>query len=293
MSGRDAGAGLRGLTGIDHSLLGVRDLEEARARFEGLGFTLTPRGRHIGWGTANYCIMLEAGYVELLGILDPAQFTNNLDKFLVQREGLLGLAFGAQDAAALAETLAGAGFHPEGPKDLKRYLELPEGDALPEFRLVFLPPEDLPDLRGFFCEHLSAEIVRRPEWLSHENGARRLAGLTVASGQPSALAEPYARLFGAAALRSVAGSVEIETGTGKTAGRLSFLTPDILRARIHPIELPDYPPPWMALQTIAVADLGRLAEVLRRRGHAPVIGEGRCLLPPDAANGCVLEFVPA
>jgi len=34
--------------------------------------------------------MLEQGYIELLGILDPAQFTNNLDKFLAEREGLLG-----------------------------------------------------------------------------------------------------------------------------------------------------------------------------------------------------------
>ena len=280
---------LQGLTGIDHSLIGVRDLEQARARFASLGFTLTPRGRHIGWGTANYCIMLEAGYVELLGIVDPAQFTNNLDKFLAQREGLLGLSFSTEDAGALAGALTAAGFHPEGPKDLKRYLELPDGDVLPGFRLVFLPPEELPDLRGFFCEHLSPEIVRRPEWLTHENGARRLAGLTLASDQPSSLAEPYARLFGAAAVRSTAGSIEIETG----AGKLAFLTPDILRAQIQPIELPDYPRPWMAVQTIAVADLSRLAEVLRRNGHAPNVSGDRYLLPPDAANGCVLEFVAA
>ena len=58
-----------------------------------LGFTLTPRGRHIGWGTGNYCIMLENGYIELLGIVDPSQFCNNLDSFWRQREGLMGLAF--------------------------------------------------------------------------------------------------------------------------------------------------------------------------------------------------------
>jgi hypothetical protein len=111
-----AGRALPGLAGLDHSLLGVRDLEVARSRFADLGFTLTPRGRHIGWGTANYCIMFEAGYVELLGIVDPAQFTNNLDKFLAQREGLLGLAFGADDAAALSRALSAAGFHPDGPR---------------------------------------------------------------------------------------------------------------------------------------------------------------------------------
>ena len=281
------GRALPGLTGIDHSLLGVRDLEEARSRFESLGFTLTPRGRHIGWGTANYCIMFEAGYVELLGIVDPAQFTNNLDKFLAQREGLLGLAFGADDAAALGRALAAAGFHPEGPKALKRALELPEGEVLPAFELLFLPPEELPDLRAFFCRHLSPEIVRRPAWLRHENGARRLAGLTVASDRPAALAETYGRLFGAAAVRQVEGGIEIKTG----AGRLAFLTPAALEARFRPLELPDHPRPWMAAQTIAVEDLDRLRETLRRRGHAPVATGGRVLLPPEAANGCLLEFI--
>jgi len=70
------------ITGIDHTLVGVRDLEAARAAWDKIGFRLTPRGRHIGWGTGNYCIMLEQGYIELLGILDPTQFTNNLDKFV-------------------------------------------------------------------------------------------------------------------------------------------------------------------------------------------------------------------
>ena len=278
---------LAGLSGIDHSLLGVRDLEEARKRFEGLGFTLTPRGRHIGWGTANYCIMFEAGYVELLGIIDAAQFTNNLDNFVAEREGLLGLAFATRDAVALGAALAAAGLHSDGPKDLKRFLELPEGDALPAFQLVFLPPEELPDLRGFFCGHLSPEIVRRKDWLAHENGARRLAGLTVASNRPEDLAGAYERIFGAAALRQGDGSLEIDTG----GGRLSFLTPAVLQARYRPIELPSYPPPWMAVQTIAVRDLDRSAEVLRRRGHAPVTAGGRYLLPPEAAHGCLLGFV--
>ena len=70
------------LDGIDHVLIGVRDLEAARAQYARLGFNSTPRGRHVGWGTANYCIMFERDYLELLGIVDPAQFTNQLDRFL-------------------------------------------------------------------------------------------------------------------------------------------------------------------------------------------------------------------
>ncbi len=73
------------ITGLDHALVGVRDLEAARAAYARLGFTLTPRGSHIGWGTANYCIMFARDYVELLGIVDWSRFTNNLDRFLERR----------------------------------------------------------------------------------------------------------------------------------------------------------------------------------------------------------------
>src|SRR5438477_325246 len=82
-----------GIAGIDHVIVGVRDLERARMGWSRLGFTLSPRGRHIGQGTANCCIMFESDYVELLGIVDPNDFVQRLDMFLAQREGLMAAAF--------------------------------------------------------------------------------------------------------------------------------------------------------------------------------------------------------
>src|SRR5215831_15468233 len=81
------------IAGIDHVIVGVRDLERARADWSRLGFTLSPRGRHIGQGTANYCIMFASDYIELLGIVDPHDFVQNLDTFLDRREGLMAAAF--------------------------------------------------------------------------------------------------------------------------------------------------------------------------------------------------------
>ena len=275
------------LTGIDHSLIGVRDLEGAKRAWQRLGFTVTPRGRHIGWGTANYCLMFEQGYVELLGILDPAQFTNDLDKFLAEREGLLGLAFASADASATARRLAAAGLHPDGPKDLKRLLELPEGERLPAFKLVHLPAAELPDLRAFFCQHLTPGLVRRPEWLAHANGAKRLLALTVASDRPGELAPAYERIFGPAAMNREAESLTVDAG----AGELRFMTPAALASRYRGVAIPSHKRPFMAVQTVGVADLGRAGEVLRRNGLRPIEGDGRLLVGPDAATGCVLEFV--
>ena len=42
-------------TGIDHPIIAIRDMAAGRAAFERLGFTVTPRGRHLEWGTGNWC----------------------------------------------------------------------------------------------------------------------------------------------------------------------------------------------------------------------------------------------
>ncbi len=276
------------LTGIDHTLIGVRDLDSARAVWQGLGFTVSPRGRHIGWGTANYCIMLEEGYVELLGIVDPSQFTNNLDKVLESREGMFALAFASDDADRLAQELAAAGLHPDGPKDLKRYLELPDGDVLPAFKLLHLPPQETPELRAFICQHLTPDLIRRPEWLSHANGARRLVAVTICSDRPADAGFGYLPLFGEESL--VAGDGEVDVAT--PSGTLRFMSPQWLKRRYGGAgEIPAVPNPWPAAMTIAVDDLDRAAGVLARRGVAFHSGESNLVIPAAAATGTILELV--
>ena len=82
-----------GIAGIDHVIVGVRDLDRARMGWTRLGFTLSPRGRHIGQGTANYCIMFASDFLELLGIVDANDCVQHLAAFLSQREGLRAVAF--------------------------------------------------------------------------------------------------------------------------------------------------------------------------------------------------------
>ncbi|TMK28796.1 MAG: VOC family protein, partial [Alphaproteobacteria bacterium] len=68
-----------GIAGIDHVIIGVRDLERARMGWTRLGFTLTPRGRHLGQGTANYCIMFPRDYLELLGFVTRDDYAHRLE----------------------------------------------------------------------------------------------------------------------------------------------------------------------------------------------------------------------
>src|SRR5258708_39014202 len=89
-----------GIAGIDHVIVGVQNLERARLGWMRLGFTLTPRGRHVGQGTANYCIMFRRDYTELLGFVERDEYGHRLDAFPAQREGAVAVALAPARATA-------------------------------------------------------------------------------------------------------------------------------------------------------------------------------------------------
>lgn len=289
MDGKGAGV-TADIAGLDHLLIGVGDLEAARETYARLGFTATPRGRHIGWGTANYCLMFPEDYLELIGVVDASQFTNNLDSFLAQYgDGLLGAAFAGGDLSALAGRLGKLGLECEGPRELKRILELPEGEVRPEFELLYTPPEATPGLRAFVCRHLTPGIVWQTPWLSHPNGARRVDGLTVVVENPGSIAAAYADLFGVDALDATDNLVTVRCGTC----RLRFTDAQGLRTR-HPQAGPEQPETGPAAMEVAVADLGTAARRLETQGVAFERGrEGRLHVPAKEACGVLLDFVQA
>ncbi len=273
----------RGIVGIDHTLVGVADLERARETFVRLGFTATPRGRHIGWGTANYCLMFERGYVELLGIVDPSKYTAGLDAALAEQgEGLIGLALAADDAGAARDGLAAAGLDPGEVESLARDLELPEGTVRPRFALVHLPPGATPGGRMFVCHHLTPELIRRPEWLRHENGARALVAVTVVVDSPAAVVAPCRALFGTANVSADESGLTVRVGREA----IRYVAPkgeaDVGRAS-----------PRMAAMRFAVADAEATARFFAGRG-VPFTraADGSLRVAAAEACGAGLEFAP-
>ena len=270
------------ILGIDHALVGVRDLEAARETWTRLGFTVTPRGRHIGWGTANYCIMFGDDYLELLGIVDPTQFTNHLDRFLEEREGGLGLAFATEDAAEAAATLTARGIAVDGPKDLKRILELPEGDALPAFSLVHLTPDATPGFKAFLCQHLTRDLVWQPQWTTHRNTALGIRRVTLVVEDPEATAEAYVEVWGRDA--------DVFLAKPEAADLLFCGVPlQLLRPDVADFALAAAPP-FIAHLGIEVGDAAAARACLSDAGVS-YEDDGRSLrLPPEAANGIGISF---
>jgi hypothetical protein len=278
-----------GIFGIDHTLIGVRDLEAAAKAWTRLGFTLSPRGRHIGWGTGNYCVMFPDDYIELLGIVDPSQFLNKLDVFLESREGGLGLAWASRDRDATLASLKASGIAVGDSRDLARDLETPEGTVQPRFKLLHPPADVTPGLASFICQHETPVLLRRPAWLMHANAAIALKGVTILHPDPASLIEAYEALFGLAAVTTTDAVMTLHVGRH----RLVFADADNIEV-LHP-EL-DFESlgegPAIALMTLVSGDLDTTAEHMAAT-DVEHEGEraGSIIVPAGEATGVALEFV--
>ncbi|MGI9510883.1 MAG: VOC family protein [Geminicoccaceae bacterium] len=271
--------------GIDHAIIGVRDLEKAKQAYEKLGFRATPRGRHAGWGTANYCLMFDQDYLEILGIVDPDAFTNNLDSFLETREGLHSVVLGTTDAAATREAWAAAGIEPAEVKDLSRLLE---PDVELRFQNVGLDPKMTADVPMFACSHLTPDLMRQPGWTEHPNGAIGIRTLTAVTNEPASVIEKMGRIFGDARVTETDSTVAVHTGRGV----LLFATPDDLDM-LHPeleLELVT-DQAALAVLSVRVRDLAGTADWLDKAG-VPFKREAGGIIGVGAEHACgvMLEF---
>ncbi len=273
------------IAGIDHAIIGVRDLDGAKNTFEKLGFRATPRGRHVGWGTANYCLMFGHDYLEILGIIDPKAFTNHLDQFLERREGLMSIALQTADPAATRSAWADADLEPADVKDLGRLLE-PETEL--KFKNVMLEPAKTADIPIFACSHLTPEAMRQPGWTEHPNSALGINAITIATHEPKDFIAPMSQVFGEQKLTETDSTLAVHTGHGV----LLFATPDDLDM-LHPqlrADL-DVEKASLAVLSLHVRSLGAVADWLDHSG-IPFTRDAGGTIGVDASygHGVMIEF---
>ena len=200
---------------LDHIGVAIKDLERGRVAYERLGFTLTPRSIHRGsptpgapvepFGSGNHCAMFHEGYLEIVGLTDPAIFSNV--KALVARyEGAHIVAFGIDSAAATHRELAGRGIPIEAARQLERDAAYgPQGNEVRRaaFRNMYFDPAAYPEARLLYIEHLTRDVLWQPHLLDHPNGVVALRDIFLCVPDARAAADKYSALFGMAA-RAVA-----------------------------------------------------------------------------------------
>jgi catechol 2,3-dioxygenase-like lactoylglutathione lyase family enzyme len=275
----------RAVTGIDHVVVAVRDLDRAQETYTRLGFTLTPRGFHT-LGSANHCIMFGSDYVELLALPTHHPAMRYYADFLARGEGLAAIALGSADADAAYAELAADRIEADAPLDFSRPVRLPEGERDASFRIVQLAPAQTPGCRAFVCQHRTRDLVWRNEYQTHAVGGTGLAALAVVAEDAFVAASDYARLFNVRPQKIDEGLL-VQTGSAPIAvgprGRIG--------RRLSGVELPPRARPLVAALFIRVADRGRARNALRRGGLEPTaLPDGSLAVGADRAHGVALVF---
>ena len=273
---------------LDHAVVNVRaGLDDAVAQFTRLGFQLTERGHH-SLGSSNHLAVFGNDYLELLGFL-PGNEGKRAD-LLTHPLGLTGLAFRAGDPARVYDTLRARGLPALEPMAFQRPVALPDGTgAEARFTIVRFAAGTVPNGRSFFCHHHTPELVWRPEWQVHRNGALGVAEFAIAAHEPARTATLYEAMFGSDLMSPVAGGVAFRT----PQLTLLILTPDAVAQRYNgaaPVS-PDGSDRMVALG-IAVRSLAAARAVLDGEGipHAP-LASGGLVVPHAQAGNLALAVV--
>jgi hypothetical protein len=227
---------------LDHVVVNVlRGMDEAAACFAALGFALTPLGRHT-LGSINHLMMTPGPYLELVGVPEERPWRQEV---IDSPFGLNGLVMRAANADATAAAMRDAGLPTSAPMAFSRPVTFGSGVEDARFRTVRFPTETFPAGRVYYCEHLTPDLVWRPEWLDHPNGFVDIDRLVVASLDPARDAGLYALACGGVAARDGDGwivrlgafTVAIVSGAEPCFKRLGlvFKTIDALEQRANTI----------------------------------------------------------
>jgi hypothetical protein len=274
------------ITGISHCVVWVRDLEIAAERYRRLGFSLSQYYLHPkSVGTANYNMMFEDDYLELLVSIEKNERNAaRLARLDAEGDGLKDLALATKDADAAFETIRAAGFSPLPVFDHHR----PEGAETARFRLVYLPPDKLlPGLGIHVNQRVTPELMWRGQSISHANDARGIAGLVAVATDPAVMAAPFAKFYGVEPERGADGSLGVAAGKA----RLRFVTP-AQAATLFPGTSFQPRPPFVAALELFVADPARTRSFITGAGIPHRLApDGGIEIPPDEACGVLLRFV--
>ena len=278
------------LAGVEVEPFLVRDLDEAYERIARLGFTVQPKGTHSDhMGTHNHCVMLRQGYFEILAIRMATEANERWRRAVERREGLSAIALATEDARAAYDVFAANGIAGADPVDFARPVELARGSTEARFTVTVIPDEATPGANMFVCQHHTRDAVWVPGSMNHENRAAGLSGVTAVVEEPAAIADAYARVFGAERLEQSGQGLSIDL----PGAPIEFLSPAAYADRYAGVPPdPAASAPIIGALSFKSADLGATEACLAGNGVSAykTPSGGVCVAPPDAC-GALIEFV--
>jgi hypothetical protein len=268
---------------LDHVVIDVRDhIDEAMRCFRSLGFQLTPRGHHT-LGSVNHLAMFATDYLELLGFCEGGATRTEIARFPA---GLNGLVFKTADADLVHHHAAAAGLPVLPVQAFSRPVELGGATRDARFRTTRLDPGKVAMGRVYFCEHQTPDLVWRPEWQAHPNGALAIARVVVATDDPGRTAALFRDLFGDDAVTERDGRQVMTTGTAQ----VELIPPNMVAAEFGETAAePAGRAEYMAALVIRVRSLHETEQQLSRVPGIKV-DPRRLLVPAAAAFNTTIVF---
>jgi hypothetical protein len=179
---------------LDHISHFVPDLDAAAGILQKLGFFVTPVSHQSTpegpVGTANRCVMLERGYLEILAPTLDTPAANRMRASLARHVGVHLACFGTPDAEGEHRRLAEHGFAPQPLVDLSRRVE--DGRTV-RFKVARPAADAMPEGRIQYVEHLAPECIWTEKHLAHSNGVTGLAAVFAVADDAVAAAARWAR----------------------------------------------------------------------------------------------------
>lgn len=185
------------LTGIDHIVIAVKNLDAASEEFEAAGFTVTPGGSHEKAGTHNALIPFADGsYLELIAVEKPGLAKDHpWFKKMAGKEGFVTFAVAADPIEYEVERLQSLGISIPELRDGGRLRLDGQQLAWKSANLESVPPAPLP----FLIQDVTARNLRVPSGTEtdHKNGVKGTTGITIVTGDVQQAMVPFGKMLSA------------------------------------------------------------------------------------------------
>ncbi len=275
---------------LDHTVINVRyQMDDAQDRFADLGFNLTERGYH-SLGSINHLMMFGSDYLELIGLPVAAQADGGGGRpdIATAPLGINGLVFKTTDVAETHAHLQAVGMAGDAPKSFSRPVDLPAGTQDARFSTEHVRGDVFAGGRVYFCQHHTPDVVWRPEWQSHGNGASAIPEFIVVAQDAAAEADKFAKL-----LRTDVVTSDAARAIAFIGGQITVLTVAAYNTRYGGLasSMGDRAAIFGAL-VFRTGNLDAVREVMTGRDGGPaIIDDGARVVIREPAFDSVLEFI--
>ena len=232
--------------------------------------------------------MLERGYIEIIGLTDPAKFSS-VKSMLDMYQGTHIVAFSPQCIRRVHDVLAARHLPVDGIRELERmaaYGPNEQEQRRVAFRNMYWTRTHFTEARLQYTEHLTRDAMWQPHLLAHPNGALGLSHVFLCAPDASAVAQKLAPMLGINPLAVRDGEYVLRLSSSETR----IVDPAAWNDWAPGIALPPLPAPvGLALE---VRSLVETRSYLARHSIAFREGleNGIWVGPKDASNSVIYFF---